>query len=322
MTATNPFKVRDLLHKYGWDALVYLSNLGVNLLSEAQVLFVDSGATNALDADDTVHGHSFEMPLATLDFAIGLCTADQGDVILAAPGHSETISGASGCTIDVDDVTIIGVGVRDKRPKFTFSAAASTIEIDADNITIKNFQFVPSYAGEVAVGLDIQAGSVAVTLDGCYFYETANTSRFNVCISLEDEVDFFTVKNCEFMNLFQGGNDSALLIEDDADYLVVDNCIFHGDYTEACLDLDVGAINYPVIKNSLFYNQDTTAGACVKINSATIAVIANCDFATGNGALYPINDITASYSLNNNACEAGAETTILVGGATQTDLSS
>ena len=98
MPATNPLRVSDLIKKYGWTIMPYLSNLGHTLLAEAQVLFVDSGHTNALDADDTEHGHSFEKPLATVDYANSLLTADEGGLILSAPGHNENI--AAGETID------------------------------------------------------------------------------------------------------------------------------------------------------------------------------------------------------------------------------
>ncbi|KKL92671.1 hypothetical protein LCGC14_1882380, partial [marine sediment metagenome] len=75
MAAVNPLRVSDLIKKYGWTIMPYLSNLGPTLLAEAQVLFVDSGHTNALDADDGEHGHELTKPLATWDYAIGLCTA-------------------------------------------------------------------------------------------------------------------------------------------------------------------------------------------------------------------------------------------------------
>ena len=57
MASSNPFIVPDLVHKYGWDFLGYMANLGVNLPGNGQVFFVDSNATEASDVDDANHGH-------------------------------------------------------------------------------------------------------------------------------------------------------------------------------------------------------------------------------------------------------------------------
>lgn len=44
------------------------------LKSNANVFFVDSGATYASDASDGLHGESPSYPFATLDYAVGTCT--------------------------------------------------------------------------------------------------------------------------------------------------------------------------------------------------------------------------------------------------------
>jgi hypothetical protein len=323
MSATLPYKVKDLLHKYGWDFMPRLAAMGLEFQGEAQVLFVDSGATNALDADDEVHGHSFENPVATIDYAIGLCTADQGDVILVAPGHTETISAAAGIDLDVDDVTIIGLGQNDKRPKISFSAEASTFEINADNVTVRNLQFVGTKTGGTTVGIDIKTGSDYVTIDNCKFYETANTLELLTVITAEDKTDYLTIKNCEFLNLAGGDNLSALATEaDEHDFLVVENCKFFGDWTNAALDLDAAAITYPTIKDCLIVNVDATAGKAITLDSTTVAVMDNVHAATGKGDGYPVSDVSASFELNCHACEAGAITYAGMGSKTATDLSS
>lgn len=319
MAATDPYLMKDLIKKYGWEIQPFLTSLGTSLLSNGQVLFVDSEHTQALDADDAYHGHRIDIPLDTIDYAIGLCTADQGDVILVAPGHTETISGAAGIDLDVDDVTIIGLGVKSKRPVISFSAAASTFEINADNVTVKNFQFVPTYTGEVTVGIDVLTTSNYVTIEGCRFYETVDTARFNVVISLEDEVDFFTLKDCDFSNLAQGGNDSALYVEDDADFVLVEGCSFRGDYTQAILDMDTGgAITYPLVKDCIMVNLDTTAGTVILVNSGTVLVMVDLRVASGDANTYPVSDISASFQMGCKGCEVALEDVSFMGGATAT----
>jgi hypothetical protein len=158
MTATNPFKVQDLVHKYGWDILSRVASLGIQNLAEAQILFVDSGHVDALDADDTEHGHAITKPLATLDYAIGLCTANEQSIILIAPGHVEDYDATTtGFDADVAGVKIIGIGHGSLRPRFDFNHATSKCVVGANNVQIENIVLRPSVA-TVAIGLDVETG--------------------------------------------------------------------------------------------------------------------------------------------------------------------
>lgn len=169
MAATVPFRVSNLIHKYGWDIIPYLSNLGPQLLAEAQVLFVDSGHTNALDADDGVHGHSFVNPLATWDYAIGLCTAGERSVIFLAPGHNDELGNAQ-IDIDVTDITTIGIGVGTNKPRIDFDHANSSVNISANNTHIRNVTFMPSIT-DILIGVDIEAAVTGTILEDCDWAE-------------------------------------------------------------------------------------------------------------------------------------------------------
>lgn len=306
MAATNPYLMKDLIKKYGWEIQPYLSSLGTSLLSNGQVLFVDSGHADALDADDTVHGHRIDTPLATIDYAVGLCTADQGDVILVAPGHTEDVDEASGIDFDVSDITVIGLGVRSNRPVITFSETASTIQVNAANVTLKNLQFVGTKTGGVTVAIDIQAAANYLLIEDCRFYETANTLELLTVMTITDEADYITVKNCMFENLCGGDNLTCIINEDDTDFLVVEGCTFIGDWTNSILDLDTsGTINYPLIKDCLMVNHDATAGLAVTLNAGTKAVIVGCNVATAKGT-YPTSDTSASYEMACSGSEPGS----------------
>lgn len=324
MAATNPFKASDLVAKYGWQIMPYLSNLGAALLCESQILFVDSGATNKLDADDTEHGHSFQKPLATLGYAVGLCTADQGDVILLAPGHAETLSGASDLDIDVAGITVIGIGIGTQMPTFTLGGtdAATTVEINGDNITLKNLRFEGGDEGGTTVCLDVQECDY-LTLDGLIFWEPTATMEIFKCITLADKTNQVTIKNCLFMNGATGSNTAAIATEaDEHAHLRIENCVFQGDWTDAALDLDAQAIVYPIIKDCLIINVDATAGEAITLNSATVAVVVDCRIASGKGtSSYPCSDTTATFSLGTIAGEANTVGIPALGNATETDFS-
>jgi len=67
------------------------------------VFFLDSGiGSNGND------GLSKDRPFATLDYAFSRCATNNGDYIIVAPGHAETITAAVG--LDVAGVTVVGWG--------------------------------------------------------------------------------------------------------------------------------------------------------------------------------------------------------------------
>lgn len=101
-----------------------------------RVFWVDSNA-----GADSGKG-TFQRPFDTIDYAIGRCTADKGDIIMVKAGHVETITAAAGVALDVGGISIIGLGNKRNRPiiDFTTSAAAS-FKVTADNIYVENLHF-------------------------------------------------------------------------------------------------------------------------------------------------------------------------------------
>lgn len=95
-----------------------------------------------------------ERPFASLDYAIGQCTANNGDTIYLLPGHTSTISAAGSVTCDVAGINIIGLGTGSLRPTFTWSATASTWLVTAANVLIKNIICKVSI-DSVVIGFDI-----------------------------------------------------------------------------------------------------------------------------------------------------------------------
>lgn len=113
---------------------------GVSIVPETtgRILFVDSTNT-ANKGDDTSHGGTPQSPFATIDFAIGQCTASRGDIIKVLPGHTETLTAAGGINLDVAGVTVEGLGEGRSRPTITLaSAVTASIDFNAANCVLKN----------------------------------------------------------------------------------------------------------------------------------------------------------------------------------------
>lgn len=104
------------------------------------VYYVDS--THSSKGDTTAHGRNRNSPFATLDYAIGRCSANNGDVIFVCPGHVETVTAAGGVAIDVAGLTIVGLGSGGARPTINFTTAVgASVLITAANTSIKNIVF-------------------------------------------------------------------------------------------------------------------------------------------------------------------------------------
>lgn len=83
---------------------------------------------------------------ATLATAIAATTASRGDVILLAPGHTETISSATALNLNVAGIKIVGLGVGSMRPTFTLDTAnTSTITVSANSVSVENCIFIANF---------------------------------------------------------------------------------------------------------------------------------------------------------------------------------
>jgi hypothetical protein len=132
-----------------------------------KVFFVDS----VVAASD---GTSPETAVATIDAAINLCTANQGDTVYVMPGHTEAITSTS-LACDVAGVTFIGLGSGAKKPILTFGATDSRINVTAANCVWKNFRFTAGIGDVVTAVLHATAAQNTVYEDIEFFA----TSTFN-----------------------------------------------------------------------------------------------------------------------------------------------
>jgi hypothetical protein len=89
-------------------------------LIKGQAFYVDSAAgSNSYD------GTTWTNAVATLDYAVGLCTAGRGDIIFLAPGHAETGTAAAMAALDVAGITVQGVGAGSLKPTLTLGTATT-----------------------------------------------------------------------------------------------------------------------------------------------------------------------------------------------------
>ena len=201
------------------------------------VFFVNSEATNASDGNA---GTSPDRAFATIDAAVGKCTANKGDTIFVMPGHVETLTASGQLVFDVDGITVIGIGHGNARPRVLFDAAAADVDVTGDDVTIRNMVFRASFA-DVLVGIDLDG--LRFWLDQCEFEEEAGDLNFLVVIEAggaAGTADGLKITNCVGM-LPDANAEEFLLIADDMTHLTfVGNHLQMGNTDESVIEFTAG----------------------------------------------------------------------------------
>jgi hypothetical protein len=126
------------------------------------LFWVDSATGVGVDAGTS---GTKKRPFASLGYALDQCVADNGDVIMVAPGHAETLT--VGFTLDVAGVSIIGLGSGDSRPTLTVNGAIDGVSVSGDNTVLHNFIIV--------AGASVTAASRLMS------FTTANNVKISKC---------------------------------------------------------------------------------------------------------------------------------------------
>ena len=118
---------------------------------------------------------------ATIDAAIGACTANAGDVIYVLPGHTEAVTSTS-LNLDVAGVSVIGISIGSLKPTLTFGATSSTINVTAANCKVQNLRLTAGVGDVVTAFLHATAAQNTQYIDIEFF--ATSTFNFINCYTL------------------------------------------------------------------------------------------------------------------------------------------
>jgi len=155
-------------------------------------------ANGAVVGDDDNDG-TYRKPFSTIEGALNkqALTAGRGDIIMAMPGHAETITTDGGLDLDKSGVAVIGLGAGLLRPTITFgTAAAAAITMTAPNCSLQGFRLVSNIA-DCTNAFDVTAAWCAI--DRCEFIENGADLNFvdyvNCSSTVDGTADGFTFTN-------------------------------------------------------------------------------------------------------------------------------
>lgn len=226
---------------------------------------------------------TFESPFATVDYAIGQCTASRGDIIFVKPGHAETISNATTILADVAGVAIIGLGTGSMRPTFTFdTATTASIPVSAANVAFKNCIFTANFADIVAPFTLTTAKHF--TLEGCHIKATATNMNFLWVIDTNAttaDADGLSITGCKWIEPDLATRSMVKLDGINADIEVLDNYVALGvnNNKPALIEAATGKVgNHMRIGRNRVYRLNT--------DTATGAILYHTDGTTSSGVVF------------------------------------
>ncbi len=223
------------------------------------IYFVDSGHASASDA--VGFGNDPDSPFATIDFAIGQCTASQGDVIYVMPGHTETISGATSLVMDVIGVRVIGLGRGADRPTLTFSATDSEIAQSAASCSFENFLITCTGVIDVVVGITVSAADVQHR--DIEIRDGGATSQFIDAIIVATGGARFRSENYRFLGAAGDAGASGISITGAVDGVEIIDPNIDGTLSAGCIENVTGVLTNIVIQDPILRNRHATQDGCV-----------------------------------------------------------
>ena len=205
---------------------------------------------------------------ATIDAAIGACTANAGDKVFVMPGHTEALSDATSLNLDVEGVSVIGLGAGSDRPTITLDTATSaTVPVTAANVSVENMIFTANFADIVSV-FTLTAGP-NFTLKNCYIKSTASLMNFLTVVTTSAVAaaeDGLTIEGCKWIEPDTATLSMVSVLEDVSDVVIKDNFVQLGvqNNTAALMIVADGksAFNLQMTDNIVYrLNTDTATGA-------------------------------------------------------------
>lgn len=212
----------------------------------------------------------------SIDSAVGACRANLGDLIVVAPGHTETISSATALKLDVAGIKILGLGHGSARPTITLdTATTTTIPVSAGNIEIENVVFSANFADIVSVFTLTTAPNFK--LRKCEFVATAVNMNFKYIVDTDattNNAKGLTIEECKWIEPDTATLSMVKLDGDNSDLKILKNFVSVGvnnnNATLVAIITGKSAFNADISDNKVYrLNTDTATGAILVTTDQT-----------------------------------------------------
>ena len=224
-----------------------------------KVFWVYNGTTLDTGHKNGSNGNkgTFNAPFATLDYAVGQCRANKGDIIFLKPGHSETLS-ATSVAVDVAGIAIVGLGQGSNRPTFNATATGSIFPVSAANVLVHNILFT---GGIDAVVSMISVSAADVVLSSVEVRDV--TGEIVVGILTTASADRLLVDGFVYDGAVGDGATAAIALVG-GDRIEIKNFNIDGDFSVSAIDVRTTAATRLSVHDGKFYNRDAAVDTVIK----------------------------------------------------------
>ena len=223
--------------------------------------------------DGAGYGRNPDAPVKTLDYAVGLCTANEVSTIILLPGHTETLVAATSAAVDKAGIQIIGVGRGSLIPTFTLGTlAAATIAVTAANVLIKGIKIISAVIDATA-GITASADADGLEVDDCWFTDGGAALELVIGVLLAAACDNVYIHDNQFHTVAGGGCASAISFAGASDKSRIINNYIAGDYSVAGIDGATAAGTKMLIVDNVVDNLDAAAGLAIGLNAGTTGAL-------------------------------------------------
>lgn len=250
-----------------------------------EYLVLKSGAAGYEQLNRTLGGFYYDdgskMVHTTVDAAINDTTASRGDVIYALPNHTENLTTATSINLDVNGVSVIGLGEGNSIPKFSTTAAAGSITVAGTNCLLENIWVYSNFATGTTAGITVAATADGSTLRKLKMTEAANTSEFLTWISVATTIADLTIEDCYLQGIIGGSDANAIKFAGTSTNCKILNNYIYGDFSGAVIDHLTGASTTLLACGNRMANMDDGAGLVFSLKSDGTAYCTD-NYAFGN----------------------------------------
>jgi hypothetical protein len=222
-------------------------------MTTGSVFFVDS-----VTGSNGNSGTDPDNPFSTLDYAVGNCTANKGDIIFLMPNHAESLTAAAGVDLDVAGITVIGLGTGTDRATFTLGTTeACDVDFGADNITIHNIVFDLTGIDAVAAGIDIDAQYAHI--NQCEIIGADASGQATIWIDVGDSSHGFKLTNSLLVGTTDGGAADAINVNGACNEMIITDNIIYGSFSNAAVSVSAAGLRCDISRNHIGNNVDDKA---------------------------------------------------------------
>ena len=247
--------------------------------TSGNVFWVDSNT----GADDGGNGGEIETPYASIDYANGKCSADNGDIILVYPGHVETVIAAAGLVFDVAGVTVIFLGSEINRGYITFTTVVGAdMDIDAANVTLVNPKFV---AGIDALTGPVDVNAADFTMLNGEWYDFTDMETTDCIVGVAAAVRL-KIDGWKYYKSNEGGTQKESHIQlNGIDDAVLKNLHVEGDFDTAIIENVTDECLRITMEDHFLNNTDPGNSPCALLDANATGWSRRLNWRNANGAV-------------------------------------